>query len=123
MQRWWYTDDSKNGRDKTPKSKKSPTKQIDGIRMWKFSVVVTSELNKNEKIAVVGSCEQLGEWDPDHSVLLEKGDGKNADKWGIVFPRILFISGETCFLPLFFVFSPSAATISRTSWMFFARKR
>ena len=76
MQRWWYTDDQKNGRDKVPKSKRSPIKQINSIKKWKFSVVVTCDLNNYEKLAVTGSCEQLGEWDPDQAVLLEKEDGE-----------------------------------------------
>lgn len=77
MQRWWYSDDKNNGRDKIPKSKKSPTKRSDGIRKWKFCVLCSDcNINKYEKIAVTGSCEQLGEWDPDLAVLLEKEDGK-----------------------------------------------
>jgi Starch binding domain len=33
-------------------------------------------LNKYEKLAVTGSSEQLGEWDPDQAILLDKEDGE-----------------------------------------------
>lgn len=79
MQRWWYSDDKNNGRDKVPKSKKSPMKRSDGIRKWKFCVIANCSLNKYEKIAVTGSSEQLGEWDPDQSILLNKEDGEKPE--------------------------------------------
>jgi hypothetical protein len=120
MQRWWCSDDNKNGRDKVPKSKRSPSKLSTGIKKWKFSVVITSDLNNYEKIAVVGNCEQLGEWDPDHSVLLEKQDGEKLDKERYNFPRKLFLAGETCFCTVVFLFFRQLQRrFPRTSWMFF----
>jgi hypothetical protein len=75
MLRWWY-DDGQNGRDRIPKSKKSSSKRLDGLQKWKFQVLCQYETNQNEKIAVTGSCEELGNWDPDHAVLLCQESGE-----------------------------------------------
>jgi hypothetical protein len=72
MERWWYSDNGSNGKDRIPKSKKSPSKRSDGLKKWKFSVLVNIELNLYEKIAVTGSCDELGNWDPDLCILLNK---------------------------------------------------
>lgn len=76
MQRWWYSDNGQNGKDKIPKSKKSPSKRLDGLRKWKFQVVCQFQLKANEKIAVTGNCDELGKWDPDQAVFLCQGDGE-----------------------------------------------
>lgn len=81
--RWWYADENKNhGKDKIEKSKKSPSKRNGGIRKWKFCVMVNYDLNQYEKIAVTGSCDELGAWDCDSCVLLERNEGsdKSSDK-------------------------------------------
>lgn len=100
MQRWWYSDDKNNGRDKLPKSKKSPMKRNDGIRKWKFCVVATCDLNKYEKLAVTGSCEQLGEWEPDQSVLLNKEDGEKFETLPKNMTGNFMFSPRKTFLPL-----------------------
>lgn len=43
----------------------------------KFQVLCQYELSQNEKIAVTGSCEELGNWDPDHAVLLCQESGEH----------------------------------------------
>lgn len=75
MERWWYTDDKNNGKDKIQKSRKSPSKRSEGVKKWKFSVFTNLDLNLYEKIAVTGSCDELGNWDPDQSVLLTMDEG------------------------------------------------
>lgn len=75
MQRWWYSDDKNTG-DKIPKYKKSPSKRSEGLKKWKFAVIVNSELNQHEKVALTGSCDELGSWDPDHSIILSTEEGK-----------------------------------------------
>lgn len=100
MQRWWYSDDKNNGRDKLPKSKKSPIKRNDGIRKWKFCVFATCDMNKCEKVAVTGSCEQLGEWDPDQSVLLNKEDGEKFETLPKNMMLHFMFSPSETFLPL-----------------------
>lgn len=76
MQRWWYSDDKFNGGDKVQKSRKSPTKKSELTKKWKFSVYVNQELNMYEKIALTGSCDELGNWDSDQSVLLSQENGE-----------------------------------------------
>jgi hypothetical protein len=75
MQRWWY-DDGQNGTDRIPKSKRSPSKRLDGLMKWKFQVICHFETKQNEKIAVTGSCDELGNWNPDHAVQLCQESGK-----------------------------------------------
>lgn len=76
MQRWWYTDNGENGKDKIQKSKKSPTKRLDGLRKWTFQVMRRQHLKGNEKIAVTGNCDELGNWDPDQAVFLSQENGE-----------------------------------------------
>lgn len=76
MQRWWYSDGKNDDNDKTYKHKKSSSKRIEGMKKWKFSVIVSSvDLNLYEKVALTGSCDELGNWDNNSSVLLNKDEG------------------------------------------------
>ena len=77
MQRWWYNSESKNdGFEKIHKLKKSPSKKSDGVRKWKFSVMTANlDFNLYEKIAVTGSCDELGSWDSSQSILLNRDEG------------------------------------------------
>lgn len=76
IERWWYNDDPKTA----PKPSRSPprTKRsaADGDRKWRFQVVVTRDLLKEEKIAVTGDCEALGSWQPHDVVILNPDNGK-----------------------------------------------
>lgn len=76
MQRWWYSDDGQNGKDKIPKCKKSPSKRLDGLRKWRFQVMCQFQLRANEKIAVTGNCDELGKWDPDQAIFLYQENGE-----------------------------------------------
>lgn len=75
MQRWWYSDGKNDENDKTHKHKKLSSKRIEGLKKWKFSVIVHVDLNLNEKVALTGSCDELGNWDNNSSVLLNKEEG------------------------------------------------
>lgn len=78
MDRWWYSEDKKNDKDKIQKSKKSPSKgsEEQQSKKWKFQVVINDlALNATERIAITGNCYELGNWDPDNCILLDKVDG------------------------------------------------
>lgn len=75
MQRWWFSDDK--GAPPTPS--RSPTKlkkNPSGDRNWRFQVLVTKTLHKEEKLAVTGDCEILGNWEPNDVLLLNPPTGK-----------------------------------------------
>ncbi|XP_070501994.1 glycerophosphocholine phosphodiesterase GPCPD1-like [Chironomus tepperi] len=77
MQRWWYSDDKSNVKDKVQREKKRNGRQEESnFKEWTFKVFVNTDLNLHEKVAVTGSCDELGNWDPDHCVLLSD-DGSN----------------------------------------------
>lgn len=76
MQRWWYSDGKSDGSDKIHKLKKSPSKKSDGIKKWKFSVMTANlDFNLYEKVAITGSCDELGGWDSSQSILLNREEG------------------------------------------------
>lgn len=78
MQRWWFleekNDSAKSGSSTTVVKKAKPLK-VPGDRRHKFRVLVTYELLKDETIAITGSCDALGNWEPEHCahMLPEKG--------------------------------------------------
>lgn len=76
MQRWWYSDGKNDDIDKTYKHKKSSSKRIEGMKKWKFSVLVHVDLNLYENVALTGSCDELGAWDNNSSILLNKEEGE-----------------------------------------------
>lgn len=79
MQRWWYLDNKAKSYDQ-PGQRRFPSKSIEnndgGERKWLFRVLVTEKLNSFESICVTGECSALGNWIPQHSVLLERENGK-----------------------------------------------
>lgn len=75
MQRWWYSEEKNSGTDKIPKFKKSPTKRTENLKTWKFNVIVNLDINSHEKVAMIGSCHELGNWDCDHAILLNQEKG------------------------------------------------
>lgn len=76
MQRWWFADDKANSKDLVPKCKKSPSKKSETVeKKWTFSVLVNMDLNMHEKVALTGDCDELGNWDPDGSLLLNQSEG------------------------------------------------
>lgn len=74
MQRWWYGDD-----DKPKTQQRSPNKnrsRPSSDRKWKFQVLVTNELLKEEKLAITGDCEALGNWSPQDVVIMTQSESK-----------------------------------------------
>lgn len=43
-------------------------------RTWKFSVLMNHDMITNEKLALVGNCESLGNWQLSDSVLMSKDE-------------------------------------------------
>lgn len=75
MHRWWYADDKTT--PVTPS--RSPTKlkkNPSGDRKWKFQVLVTKKLHKEEKLAVTGDCDTLGNWEPNDVLLINPPEGE-----------------------------------------------
>lgn len=87
MQRWWYLDSKVKSGDQS--ERRLPSKSIEtndgGERKWLFRVLVTETLNVFESICVTGECSALGNWIPQHCVLLQRENGKR-----ILFLFILF---------------------------------
>ncbi|ETN60939.1 hypothetical protein AND_007424 [Anopheles darlingi] len=76
MQRWWFLEengDAKGSSDKQESSvkKSKPPKPV-GDRRHTFRVLVTYDLLKDETVAITGSCEALGNWDPEQCVQLHR---------------------------------------------------
>ena len=75
MQRWWHGDE----KDKPLITSRSPTKlkkNLRGDRKWKFQVLVNKNLYKEEKLAITGNCEALGNWQPHEVVILNQVESK-----------------------------------------------
>uniref|UniRef100_A0AAG5CWB2 GP-PDE domain-containing protein n=1 Tax=Anopheles atroparvus TaxID=41427 RepID=A0AAG5CWB2_ANOAO len=89
MQRWWFLEENGEAKE-SPLPSSSPSKQQDptekkpkqpkpaGDRRHTFRVLVTYDLLKDETVAISGSCESLGNWDPQQCVQLHReNDGDN----------------------------------------------
>uniref|UniRef100_A0A182NC17 CBM20 domain-containing protein n=1 Tax=Anopheles dirus TaxID=7168 RepID=A0A182NC17_9DIPT len=50
-----------------------------GDRRHTFRVLVTYDLLKDETVAITGSCETLGNWDPEQCVQLRPESGKYSE--------------------------------------------
>lgn len=79
MQRWWYLDNKVKAGNQS--ERRLPSKSIEvndggGERKFLFRVLVTQNLNSFESVCVTGECSALGNWIPQHCVLLQKEDGK-----------------------------------------------
>lgn len=44
---------------------------------WHFTVFMQETLMANEKVAIVGNCDTLGNWQLDDCVIMSKGNVKN----------------------------------------------
>ncbi|KAG5675667.1 hypothetical protein PVAND_005554 [Polypedilum vanderplanki] len=87
MQRWWFTDDKtkegKNNRtEQRPKKTNDQQRNGFNIRECKFSVFVNKDLNSNEKVAITGNIDELGNWDPNYCVFLSQTTDGNI--WSVV---------------------------------------
>uniref|UniRef100_A0A182ML41 GP-PDE domain-containing protein n=1 Tax=Anopheles culicifacies TaxID=139723 RepID=A0A182ML41_9DIPT len=84
MQRWWFLEEngeakgtSSSTSQKTESSVKKPKQPTPaGDRRYTFRVLVTYDLLKDETIAITGSCDSLGNWDPEQCVQLHPENGK-----------------------------------------------
>lgn len=84
MQRWLSNEDNDDGRESC--EMQPPNQRVRGAnhhrncdsvyRSWEFTVLCTQTLSAHEQIAVTGDCQELGEWDPVRSVLMERNPGK-----------------------------------------------
>ncbi|EDS32346.1 conserved hypothetical protein [Culex quinquefasciatus] len=75
MQRWWFLEEKDGSANSAASSssavkKPKPPKQP-GDRRYKFRVLVTYGLLKDETIAVTGSCDALGNWESEHCVQMQ----------------------------------------------------
>ncbi|KAJ6648292.1 Glycerophosphocholine phosphodiesterase GPCPD1 [Pseudolycoriella hygida] len=74
MQRWWYLDNK--GKSDEKSERRLPSKSIEtndgGVRKCLFRVLVTEQLNTLESICLTGECSALGNWIPQHCVLLQR---------------------------------------------------
>lgn len=80
MQRWWFLEEKDGSANSAASSssavkKPKPPKQP-GDRRYKFRVLVTYGLLKDETIAVTGSCDALGNWESEHCVQMQPEEGK-----------------------------------------------
>ncbi|XP_033150836.1 glycerophosphocholine phosphodiesterase GPCPD1, partial [Drosophila busckii] len=67
MQRWLNTDNDDDAMAAPLTCPASPTVEriygdINASRLWKFRVLVTEQLASNERLALVGNCDALGNW-------------------------------------------------------------
>lgn len=78
MQRWWYLDNKAKKVDQSERRPLSKSVEVNdgGVRKLQFRVLVTQKLNSFESMCVTGECSSLGNWIPQHCVLLQKEDGK-----------------------------------------------
>lgn len=53
---------------------------INANRLWTFRVLMTEKLAANEQLAVVGSCEALGNWQHTGAALMTRQEGQEADE-------------------------------------------
>lgn len=76
MQRWWFTDDkTKEGRSKSeqrPKKLINHDESESTSREWRFSVLLNRDLILNEKVAITGNFNELGNWDPNYCAFLSE---------------------------------------------------
>jgi len=82
MHRWWYSDENneKGDRAHSEKSRKSLNNRSSSPKQWRFTVLFDQSLNPYETIALVGNCDELGNWDNDHAVILKKEEGSFNDE-------------------------------------------
>ncbi|XP_058058575.1 glycerophosphocholine phosphodiesterase GPCPD1 [Anopheles bellator] len=85
MQRWWFLEENGDAKDVSAKQessgKKSKPPKPSGDRRHTFRVLVTCELLKDETVAVTGSCEALGNWDPEQCVQLHPENDGTSNVW------------------------------------------
>lgn len=85
MQRWSYPDDESaeacDAMLAPPTNKQRSTSSSSSSfpeRMWNFKVLMNQDMMTHEKLALVGSCETLGNWQLSGCVLMTKDEGMYA---------------------------------------------
>lgn len=82
IKRWWYSDDKKSPsvapRSPSRANKKSPSSN-DQKRC--FQVTISRNLMKEEKLAITGDCEALGNWEPQDVVIMNRNEGKETKNY------------------------------------------
>ncbi|XP_052866164.1 glycerophosphocholine phosphodiesterase GPCPD1 [Anopheles cruzii] len=85
MQRWWFLEENGDAKDVSAKlessGKKAKPPKPSGDRRHTFRVLVTCELLKDETVAVTGSCESLGNWDPEQCVQMHPENDGTSNVW------------------------------------------
>uniref|UniRef100_A0A453Z005 Glycerophosphocholine phosphodiesterase n=1 Tax=Anopheles gambiae TaxID=7165 RepID=A0A453Z005_ANOGA len=91
MQRWWFLEENAEGKDpsssttasqKSEASVKKPKQSTTaGDRPYTFRVLVTYDLLKDETVAITGSCDALGNWDPEQCVQLRPENDDDSTIW------------------------------------------
>lgn len=121
MHRWWYSDENNEKGDKahSDKSRKSLNNRSSSPKQWRFTVLFNQSLNPYETIALVGNCDELGNWDNDHAVILKKEEGSFNDEIKHKFAQKLIYSARHRNCALLFLLSvESKKTVPRVSFSF-----
>lgn len=87
MQRWFFLEDPSNGDIRAGKGDISiSTSSAESIqwppRSWLFRVRVP-EVRKDETVCVIGDLPELGSWQPEKCIPLERED-EDSDIWSLV---------------------------------------
>uniref|UniRef100_W8BKM9 CBM20 domain-containing protein n=1 Tax=Ceratitis capitata TaxID=7213 RepID=W8BKM9_CERCA len=85
MQRWFFADEAEDcdAMAAPPSSTSSLEVYQPGTPVhvnWKFWVLVNRDMAPNERLAIVGSTEQLGNWQFSNCIIMTKEDGE----WALV---------------------------------------
>lgn len=75
--KWNFADDESEACDAIllPPPQTSATNGHVGERLWNFRVLMNDDMTSSEQLAVVGSCESLGNWQLSGSVIMHKDEG------------------------------------------------
>lgn len=83
--RWWHihkADAPPTSVEERPNTKNKTLKSRDSAQLnltkWQFKVFVNFDLRTNENVSITGDCDQLGKWNPNDSIRLDKIEGRHA---------------------------------------------
>lgn len=88
MNRWWCPGPPQNVKNSSESADSAKEKENDQIlsnennREWTFEVFETGSNPLFEKIALIGDCYSLGNWNPERAILMEKSS-HNSNIWSI----------------------------------------
>lgn len=83
MKRWSFADDESEACDAImlappPTTRTTSCSNTLPERLWDFKVLMNEDLMTHEKLAVVGNCDSLGNWQLNGCVLMTKDEGMYA---------------------------------------------